>query len=216
MSHAKQAKEWLLEALGTAVDPTLLPLGFERSPRSACFVRKGAEAEHRLDFVFDSKPGHSPQADAHLRPMLEVRMPRVSEMALALAGGDPDLLAGAPQLLLREAIDATAPKDKFQRWLPSGAPGFESACRSITAFATQWVTPFFDALSTPAGIIAAYETNDARIVKQQQWPLYVAAAYRVQGDDARALDVLSREFRAPALRKRFASAFTALGAEVAG
>jgi len=65
-------------------------------------------AEQQINFVTDYFPKYQPNAEAHIHPMLLLRMPRVSERALALVKGNNLLLADAPDVIVNQPIEFTA------------------------------------------------------------------------------------------------------------
>jgi hypothetical protein len=145
--------------------------------------------------------------------MLQLAMPQVNEKALALVKGDKMLLAGAPEIIVNQPIEFTAPKDKHQRWFATGNEQFVTACDSIKAFLARWVLPFLSEVSTPEDLVKLYETNDARMMKQKHWHIFVVAAYQVLGRPDKACEVVQQHFGSLGLRKRYAPLFAALAIE---
>jgi hypothetical protein len=195
------------------VDEPLKQVGFARKKGSLTYSRTLNAAEQQIAFVIDCFPKYQPGAEAHIHPMLLLRMPLVNERALALVNGDKMLLAEAPEIIVNEPIEFTAPKDKHQRWFATGNNQFVAVCESIQAFLTRWVLPFLSEVSTPADLVKLYETNDARMMKQKHWHIFIAAAYQVMGQLDKAREVVRQQFGSPGLRKRYAPLFTSLGVE---
>lgn len=213
MKTSPEIKNQFLETLAAVLDEPLKVLGFTRNKRSLVYARKVNGAEHRITFIIHCHPKYQPGAEAHIYPSVQVVMPQVSESALALVKGDKMLLAGAPEIIIGMPIEFTAPKDKHQRWFATGHDEFVTACDSIREFLAHWVLPFLSEVSTPADLVKLYEANDARIMKQKHWYIFIAAAYQVMGQLDKARDVVRQQFGRPGLRKQYAPLFTSLAVE---
>lgn len=208
-----EVKNELLEALIAVVDEPLKKTGFSRKKGSLTYSRILNVAEQQINFVVDYFPNYQLDAEAHIHPMLLLRMPRVNDRALALVNGDNLLLAGAPGVIVNQPIEFTAPKEKHQSWFATGQEQFAVACTSIREFLAHWVLPFFAEVSTPADLIRLYETNDARIMKQKHWYIFIAAAYELTGQLDKAREVVRQQFGRPGLRKIYAPLFESLSVE---
>lgn len=213
MKTALEIKNQLLETLAEVLDEPLKTVGFSRNRRSLVYVRKINDAEQRITLIIHCHPKYQLGAEVHIYPSVQVAMPQVSAGALALVRGDKVLLAGAPEIVIGQPIEFTAPKDKHQRWFATGNEEFVAACDSIQAFLTRWVLPFLSEISTPADMIKFYETNDARIMKQKHSYIFIAAAYQVLGQFEKAREVVQQQFGSPGLRKRYAPLFASLGVD---
>ncbi len=210
MRTAPQIKDQLLDALAKVLDEPLKAVGFTRKKRSLVYVRDLNEAEQRITLSIHSHPRYKPGAEAHIYPSLQLVMPCVSEVALALVKGAKMLLAGTPEIVLGQPIDFVAPKDAHVRWFATGDEQFVAACDSIRAFLTRWVLPFLSEVSRPADLLRLYETDDARIMKTERWHIFVVAAYHVVGRLGSGREVVRQEFGSPGLRKRYAPLFESL------
>jgi hypothetical protein len=213
MTTPADVKSRLLAALAEVLDEPLQQVGFARKKGSLTYSRTLNVAEQQITFVMDSFPKYQPGAEAHIHPMLQLRMSPVTEKALALVNGDKILLADAPEIIVNQPIEFTAPKSEHERWFATGDEQFVAACDSIQAFLNRWVLPFLSEVSTPADFVRLYETNDARIMKQKHWHIFIAAAYLVMGQIDKAREVVRQQFGSPGLRKRYAPLFTALAIE---
>ena len=131
MKTHTEIKNELLEALAVVVDEPLKQVGFVRKKGSITYSRRLNDAGQQIAFVMDCFPKYQPGAEAHIHPMLLLKMPQVSEKALALVNGDNMLLAGAPEIIVNQPIEFTAPKDKHQRWFATGNEQFVAASESI-------------------------------------------------------------------------------------
>jgi hypothetical protein len=99
MKTAPEIKNQLLETLAEVLDLPMKAVGFTRNKRSLVYTRKVNDAEHRIMFIIHYHPKYQPGAEAHIHPMLQLRMSKVSEIALAMVTGDNMLLAGASEIL---------------------------------------------------------------------------------------------------------------------
>jgi hypothetical protein len=203
----------LLDALADVLDEPLMQLGFVRKKGSLNYSRSLNDSLQQIRFVMDSNPKYQPGVDAHVHPMVRLAMPKVTETALVLVKGDKLLLAGAPEIIVNQPIEFTAPKEKHERWFASNDEQFAAVCESIKAFLTRWVLPFLLEVSTPSDLVKLYETNDERIMKQKHWYIFVAAAYQVLGCLDKAREVGRQHFGSPGLRKRYAPLFASLRIE---
>jgi hypothetical protein len=210
MKTLTEVKNELLEALTAVVDEPLRQVGFVRKKGSLTYSRMLNAAKQQITFVMDCFPKYQPGAEAHIHPMLSLRMPEVNEKALALVNGNKMLLADAPEIIVNQPIEFSAPREKHQRWFATGNEQFVAACDSIQAFLDRWVLPFLAEVSTPADLIKLYETNDARMMKQKHWHIFIAAAYQVLDQLDKARKVVRQEFGSPGLRKRYAPLFVSL------
>jgi hypothetical protein len=213
MRTATEVKSEVVEALAAAVDESLKGFRFAREKGSLAYSRTLNAAGQEINFVTDFFPRYQPGAEAHIHPMLLLRMPEVGEKALVLVNGDRMLLAGAPEIILNEPIEFTAPKDKHQRWFATSKEQFVMVCSSIQDFLARWVLPFLSEVSTPSELVKLYETNDTRVMKQRHWYIFIAAAYEVLGELDKARDVVRQQFGSPGLRKRYAPLFVSLGVD---
>ena len=195
----------LLAALTQVVDEPLRNEGFSRKEGSAIFSRNLNGSQQEIVFVADWNPKYQPGADAHLHPMLRLKMPAISKSAIALVKGDEMLLAGAPEIILNQPIEFAAPKDAHVRWFATGPKEFVDTCQLILAFLRQWVLPLLSELSTPKDLVLAYESSDARIMKQRHWNIFVIAAYEALGRMDEARKVVDEHFGSPGMRRRYAS-----------
>jgi hypothetical protein len=84
----------------------------------------------------------------------------------------------------------------------------------IVHFAEEWVLPLLNDLRTPDELVKIYESDDPRVMKQQHWFIFIAAADVVLGKSKEALAVLEGAFCASGLRKRYAAAFESLTSKV--
>lgn len=211
---ASEAKQ-LLEAALQGTDGRFGAMEFMRRRNSASYVRTSPGARHIVEFSMDQKPRAFPGADAHLHPTLRVEMPDVTSKALELVAGDASLLASAPELVVSQPLEMLVPTEERRRWTPRGAREFKTACDEIVTCVETWVLPFVRELDSPAGLLRVAVRDDAPLLRQQHFWIFVSAAYLLVGDASSALAVLERRYRAPALRRRYAHALGLLRADAA-
>ena len=210
MRTSVELKNDLLESLAQVVDHPLRQAGFIRKTGSFIYFRTLNDAEQWITFVMDSHPKCQPGAEAHIHPMLQLAIPKVCETALALVKGDKFLLANAPDIIVNQPIDCTAPKDRQVRWFATGHGQFVSTCEAIKTFIFEWVLPFLSEVTTPADLVKIYENRDMRMMQQQHWHIRIAAAYKAMGQIGKAREVVQQHFGSPGLRKRYAPLFVSL------
>jgi hypothetical protein len=200
-------KSRLLDALAMAVDAPLNAEGFSRRRCSLAYTRTLNGAEQEISFVTDWFPKYQPDVEAHIHPMVRLKMPSISCSALDLVQGDKMLLAGAPEIILNQPIEFAAPKDAHVRWFASGALQFVEVCQSITSFLEQWIFPLLSQLSTAEDLIRAFETCDVRLMKQKHWYVFIAAAYKVQHRETEMRRLVEEHFGSPGMRKLYSKLF---------
>jgi hypothetical protein len=211
MRSKQEIKTDLLAALASEGDGPLNEMGFKRRKGMIDYTRKKASAGHTIAFVTDLFPRYQPDAEAHIHPMMRLAMPSVSERALALVNGNKLLLANAPEVIVNQPIEFTAPKDCYVRWFATGQDEFQDRIREIVDFVQTWTIPLLDELASPESLIHTYLQADDRLFKQQHWYLYVAAAFDLLEMPEQACEVLETKLGAPGLRRYYAAAFENLG-----
>ncbi len=210
MRRAKEIKEDVLAALDEVGDVPFAAMGFKRSKRSFSYVRNIRDAKQTIAIGVACRPNYHPGAELYFHPAMQIAMKPVTESALRLVRGNTMLLANAPDIIVNQPIEFTAPKAEYVRWFASGFKQIEQRVAEIGEFAQRWVSPLLDQLTTPDELIGVYETADDRLSKQRHWYLYIAAAHLVNGDTDKALTVLERNLGSPGLRKHFSVAFDSL------
>jgi len=210
MRSEQEVKADLISALETEGDAPLERLGFKRRKGSLNYIRSLGDTRQTIAFDGDFFPKYQPGAEIHIHPAMHLSIKSVSDAALKLVGGNKMLLANAPDIILNQPIEFTAPKDTHVRWFANGFTEMNQRVVEIISFIEEWVIPFFDGLKSPEELIKAYETNDQRIMKQRHWYLFIAGAEIIQGNPKEALAVLETNFSAPGLRKRYSVAFESL------
>jgi hypothetical protein len=211
MKTARDVKAALLDALADVLDVPMAEVGFKRRPGTAAFVRALENGDQRVLFLMDCFPTYESGAVAHVHPALEIRMAGVSEVALKLVGGNALLLAGAPDIVVKQPIDLLAPKERHIRWFAYDRADMWTACRGIYQFLAEWAWPFLAELATPSDLVRAYETGDSRILRQRHWYVFVVAAYVLLNESGRARAVAKDHFGSPWLQSKYASMLMSLG-----
>lgn len=210
MRTEREIRADLLAVLDDVADKLLARFGFRRTKGSFIYVRSLSDAEQALVFAASFLPKYQPDDEVHLHPAMRLGMRAVTEAALQLVAGNKTLLADAPEIIVNQPIEFTAPKSVHVRWFATGIDQMKERVREIVVFMERWVVPFLDELRTPSDLITAYKRADERMMKQRQWYLFVAAAEFSNGNRSGALSVLDENLGAPGLRKRYAAAFEAL------
>lgn len=177
LKRANDVTAALLKALADVLHAPMSEVGFTTKSRSAALVRVLAGGDQTVTFQTDFFPSYEAGAIAHIHPTLAVRMAAVSEVALKLVAGDRLLLAGSPELIIKQPIDLVAPKDRQARWFAYDREGLSTACSEIRQFLTGWVFPFLLEAAAPADLVRLYEPADPRVLRQRHWYVFVVAAY---------------------------------------
>jgi hypothetical protein len=201
-----EAQLALKDALVQELDGLLGAHAFERGPRSLKYIRRHGAAVQEVEFCFQYRPRYEPGAAAHVLPWVAIKISEVSQIALAMVQV-PALLSGTPLFVLRQPLDIVIPKHLHARWFFSDEPTARHAIRSIRESLAAFGVPFLDSLASSSGLVRAFETADDRVLKQQHWYIYVAAAYIVLGSVDKARAVLNDKLGNMVARQRFATAF---------
>ena len=211
MRSEKEIKADLLAALDAVGDEAFAGMGFKRRKGTLDYIRTIRDARQTIAYAIDCLPKYQLGEELHLHPAMHIAMKPVTEAALRLVAGNKMLLANAPDIIVNQPIEFTAPKPEHARWFASGLDQMKERVTEISAFVKKWVIPFLDVLTTPDDLIGVYENADERMMKQRHWYLFVAAAHLAQENDREALTVLEENLGAPGLRKRYSTAFETLG-----
>lgn len=211
MSRGSDVRTRVADALAEVVDPPLLGRGFQRPAGSLTYSRMSREAEQRVSFFVEPFPGYQEGAEAHIQPAIQISMPKVTERALLMVEGDRMLLAGAPGIVVNQPIEFAAPKEDHRRWFVAGSEAYPVVCASIRDFLLKWSLPLLDQLTTASDLVAIYERDDDRLVKQRHWYVFVAAAYQLLGRSESAREVVQRHFSAPGVRRRYGALLASVG-----
>ena len=108
---------------------------------------------------------------------------------------------------LSQPIELVAPNIHQKRVLVTGEEEFIAAGDFIRDFIERWVIKFLNEYTSPQDIINGYEKGDSRPFSQEDWYLYVTAAYVVLNRINDAYKVLNDRYYRPGSRKRYAKAF---------
>lgn len=212
MIVSKQAAETLLRrSLAADLDDRLAASSFARRADSLEYSRNCDAGKQMLRTFLAFKPKYHPEATAHIMVHLVVEFPEVNRVALEMVGGDAWLLANAPQITFAQPIDIVIPKEHHIRWYTYGPETFESCVKSIRSSLETWVIPFLDEYTTVESIASVYETDDDRVIKQQQFYISVAAAYVLLQKPEMATQVLEDKLGKAGPRRDYAQAFNYVG-----
>ena len=203
----KEATAVLTGALSERLDDFLATEGFRRRKNSLKYSRSVLRAKQYIELAFQFRPTYEPDAVAHILPVLTVKIPEVNAIAIEMVAGDSWLLANAPELTIRQPIDMAAPKEHHTRWFFSDENSGRDAVCAIREFIACWGLPFLNDFTSPESITTALENDDSRLLKQQHWYIYAAAAYLAEGKRDAARDLLSAKFDSPGLKEKFHRAF---------
>lgn len=206
MRHDNEIKASFEAMLAQRIDAMVGVAGFDRRRNAKVYERRRDEVTHQIIVDLEVRPRYAPDAEASILPVVRVSLPSVNEIALQMTGENRALLGGGDVTLV-EPFDMLAPKAEHTRWMPRDHDGFLAAGDGIALFATRWVLPFLDEYSDAHALISGYEKHDPRLLLQQHTLLFIAAAYVVTNQRARAKQLLAMKLGSPGLRRRFADAF---------
>lgn len=208
MRLKSETKPDVLTALSSIADRALQRHGFQRKSGTLVYSRLHGQAKQEIEFSLQFSPSYEPSADVHIQPYMRIGIPSVSKVALDMLGGDAMLLGDASAAVVNQPVELAAPKAAMERWFGTDADDIAIKVAEAVRFIERWAVPLFDEISTPADLIRAYQTDDARLLKQQHWFVYPAAAAVVEGDLISAQTILDSKFKSPGLRSRFSAAFS--------
>jgi len=211
-SKRTQVARILREALSAEMDEFMDQHGFRRRVNSLKYSRRLPAVDQVLDFAFDLSPRYEPDAVAHLLPDMTVSMHEVNRIATDMAGSHAPLPPDMTGTIWQQ-IHSAAPKAQTgnARWFIYNPDSAFDCVIAIRSFVERWVIPVFDEYSSVESLVAVYENNDPRIVRQRHTYLYIAAAYLLMGQRNKAREVLEAKLGQRRPRKEFAKAFEYVG-----
>lgn len=206
MNGKTEGKEWVEALLVKYLDACLSEQGFRRRKGGSEYRRQSEEAEQRVLAYWHARPAYAPGALAHLYPKIRISLSAVNRLALALAG-DPSLIGDMGDVTLEQPVDLAAPKGAQERWLLCREPDVDAVGLRVESFFRTWVVSLLNQYTSARALIDGYEGKDDRILNQQHWPIFIAAAHLTTGNVDGATRVLEERFSSVGLRRRFQHAF---------
>jgi len=191
---------------GTA-DHALFEHGFKRRKGSIVYKRMFAESTQEIVFATDFFPSYEQDAEAHIHPFFVWKIPSVSEKALRLTNGKKILLANAPDILIKQPIEISAPKKYHERWFAKSFEDYSKAGVAICSFIEQWLIDLLESLQSVDDLLKAYESSDDRLLKQQHWYVHITAAYLLKGEQEKAQSVMRDHLGSPGLKKIYSPVY---------
>ncbi|MBX3415527.1 MAG: hypothetical protein KF708_22780 [Pirellulales bacterium] len=197
----------LCRAIAAKLDFTMEDKGFSRDRNSLDYIRRCDAGEQLLQIHFTFKPALDSRANAHIYPWLRLKFPEVNRVASEIVGGQHGAI-GTTDITLAQPVDFVIPKKAHIYWFTYGREDDYVLCvRSIQGYIEKWIIPFLDDYTTVASLTHFYESKDERIPAQRHFYIYVAAAYILLGQPAKAMEVLETKFGRPGSRRDYAKAF---------
>lgn len=215
-NNRKRAGKWLVDALELELDAFLIQHRFDRRLNSHKYNRKLEHTTQSIAMFFQLPKAGRQSEPILLYPKMLVKVPEVNRVALEMVGGDERLLANVPDATLSEPLEFTAPKKHRIRWLFSDAASTRDVVCSVRQFLDDWGLPFLDGYWSAESVTRAFETEDARVLKQQHWYVYVAAAYIVRDMPHDAEAALSENLSGKWTREKYKLAFDYVARQLAG
>lgn len=193
-------------ALSLVADDHFQDWGYQRRSGSFRYVHRDQCATHTVLFSADYFPKYEPTAEIAILPVLRVAMPEVSQMALRLVDGDRMLLADAPDLVVAQPLDFSAPYRFHEWWFAVGHDEIQRCVQKAVSFFETWGLPLMDDLRCSRDLIAVCTDDDERLLKQEHWYVFVAAALALDGRNEDACSLL-RDRLAPGMQRMYAAVF---------
>ncbi len=201
------ANDELTEAIRDELDSTMQAAGFQRPKRSLVFTRNVAASRQSIEITVQRRPRWQPDAVDYLYPWTRVEFTRISDTALELVNSNVFLI-GSGHAAIAQPIEFICPKDQRVQWYTFGTSGDYVRCvRSMKEVILRHVIPFLDDYSDPMSLIKYFEQGDERLPYQRRLALFIAAACIVNGQAAKALEVLEAKLGKPGPREQYSSAF---------
>ena len=183
---------------------------FEKKSSKIDFTRKIGSSRQLVSFTANYLPKYEDKIEIHLFPKMSIYMPCIKEKSLELVGQDRFILANAPDLIINQPIEFTAPKAFRVEWCSTGREEIYETTRAVIDFIGNWTLPLLDNLTSPIDLIRFYESNDSRMMKQTHWYIFVASSYCIEKQKDKALAVLQNNIKTNLQKIRYSAAFDAL------
>lgn len=207
MGSKKEVRAMLIDTLGTHLDTYLTQYQFKRRKNSLIYNRMTDDVVQEINIQLNYKPKYQPGVDAHIYPWIKIMIPKVSDIALQMVSGQKYILANAPEILLNQPLEMTVPKEHHVRWFATSYEDFVSVINQLRVFIDKWSLSFLDDYYSIKGLVRGYEKNDERLMRQQHWYIYIAAALVLLNRTEDARKVVEDRFGKPGLKNRFYALF---------
>jgi len=203
----KHVHETLCRVLATELDPYLKLHGFKRGDNSLDYIRGCEGGEQLLQMHFTFRPTLDSRADLHLHPTLRLQFPEVNRIASEMVGGQLGAI-GTTDITFAQPLEFAVPKACRVNWLTYGQEDdYVLSVRSIQGYIEKWIIPFLDEYTSINSLANYFETKDERIPAQRHFYVFVAAAYILLSQPAKAMEVLESKFGKAGPRRDYAKAF---------
>jgi hypothetical protein len=200
----------LAKALASEADASLAKVGFARSAKGIRYARKLPEAMQVFNISLAVRPKYHREAIAHIYPRVNLSIWPVCEVAEKLVSESPVLLANAPDVMVNRPLEHLVPKAQRIQWYAYRADDFDHIAGSVAAQCLKWGLPFLDDYRTALDVVRGHESGDERPRLQENWYVFVIAAYLCLGRREAALETANRAFALPGPRRKFAPVFASL------
>ena len=137
-------------------------------------------------------------------------MPDVCKRARELVGENLLLLANAPEVMVNKPLDHLVPLPERVQWYAFQQEDLRRIAREIGETFLKWGSPFFDDHRNAEDLVRGFEAEDGRPKLQENWSIFIAAAYLVVGQKERAWEVVDSAFRTPGARAKYSVVFNHL------
>jgi hypothetical protein len=207
MQSVKLAKSCFEEARQAIADPFFFEKGFVREENSDVFEKNRGEYSHNIWLEADFHQRGTCGIQLLIDPVVHWRIPAIGKKVLEIIGEELFWITCRSDLVLGQSIRHFVVGNTDLGWRATSAREHEFAISSICEFMNRHVLPMLENMQSIADFIRLHETNEPKIVKQQDQYVFVAAAYLMQGRHDEASLVMEKHLCRPGLRKRYAPVF---------
>jgi len=212
MKSSKDIQTDLAAALAATMDTPLMEFGFRRASQSGTYKRISGVSGQKLNFAIQTRPRYQPGADAHILPHVLWELKEVVDVALKMVEGNLDLINKTKpnSVIANLSLEWLTPDQKPGGWYASGYDEFVERCERIRPLVLRAAVPFFEEAQNPKDLVRVYETNDPRVYRFVSF-VFVASAYLILGENAKAREVVQMHYSKPGLKVRYSVLFKSLG-----
>jgi hypothetical protein len=215
MTATKDVTQILIRCLSEELDPHLADRRFHRSDKSLEYFRPIEAGRQYIKLVFDVNPRYEPRALAHLLPQIRLVLPELNQRVLDMMGDMPSL-ENVDDITFFQQLQNAAPRDVRTgpptRWFVFDLESARQCVASMRGFMEQWTIPFLNRYSTISALTEGYEQQDECLPHDRRFWLFIAAAYTLLEQPAKAMQVLESRFGKAGLRRQYAKAFESVSA----
>lgn len=184
-------KRIILEMLEESIDDVLKDDGFTRRENSLVYQKKIGTTKQKIAMNVNSYYA----TFAQIYPFFSVDFPRINETAKKMTENDPILnrVIGNMKNTIHQPVQLYS---KSERWILVRGRECDNFAPQISSFLKTHTLPMLKDIEYEDDLIALYEKQDKRILMGDVQYIYVASAYVLKKDYAKALNVLESQLNA--------------------